>query len=73
MHRFLQENAGTLRRALVLIVGMGAVLLNKRLGLCLDVSEQGSLVALISAYLLGSNYREAAAHKAKTSAKKGAK
>lgn len=51
--------SGTGRRLIVFAVGVLAVALNRKLGLELDTTEQGALVALIIAYLSGSNYKEA--------------
>ena len=57
--------SGTGRRLIALVVGVLAVLLNKKIGLGLTTEDQTRLVALIIAYLAGSNLHAAAKAKAK--------
>jgi hypothetical protein len=57
MQKFVDN--GTVRRLLVTAVAMGAVLLNKKLGLEIDTDQQDLVVYLAMTYLLGSNGKEA--------------
>jgi len=56
--------AATIRRLVAFVVGLVAVVLNKKLGLELDDAAQVSLVALIATYIGQSAYNEAQTKKA---------
>lgn len=61
------ENA-TLRRLLILIVTTVLLAVEKKLGLEIDPTTKGEIAAVVVAYLLASNAKEAAVEKAKAAA-----
>lgn len=63
MQKFVDN--GSLRRMVVTAVTMGAVLLNRKLGLDIDPGQQELLVYLAMAYVTGSNAKEAMLARAK--------
>jgi hypothetical protein len=63
MQKFVEN--GTLRRLVVTAVAMGAVVLNKKVGLELDTGTQDLLVYLAMTYITGSNAKEAMVARAK--------
>lgn len=60
--------SATLRRLLVLGVTAGILVAEKKLGLELDASTKAEVTALVVAYLIASNVKEAALKKAEAAA-----
>jgi len=63
MQKFIDN--GSLRRMVFTAVALGAVLLNKKVGLEIDNEQQDLIVYLVMAYVTGSNAKEAMLARAK--------
>lgn len=63
MQKFIDN--GSLRRMVFTAVALGAVLLNKKVGLEIDHEQQDLIVYLVMAYVTGSNAKEAMFARAK--------
>ena len=57
-------NTGTGRRLIAAVVGVGAILLNRKLGIELTEVEQAALTTIIVTYIGGSNWKEGQVAKA---------
>jgi len=70
MQKFVDN--GSLRRLIATGVGLGAVLLNKKVGLDLDHESQDLITYLVMSYVLSSNFKEAAFARAQKSGQEAA-
>jgi len=71
MQKFVDN--GSLRRMIATGVALGAVLLNKKVGLDLDQSQQELITYLVITYVTGSNAKEAVLSRATAAGEAAAK